>query len=119
MKKSNIKSYDDIRAEIIRLEVVLDQQQNELKSSFRSVYNRSHPLTIAAQFVTGSFKDVKNDRWVRMFNLVMYAYNEYTDVKSKGVDNPFMEMVMRLFNTISNGNESDNNSETISNDENI
>lgn len=93
-----IKKFDDIRYEIARLDEKIALQEKTLKQKFHALFLQSHPLTIAAQVLTGSFKDVKNDRWVRVFNLVMYAYKQFTDTKSEGSDNPVVDTLLKVIN---------------------
>ena len=76
-----IKKFDDIRYEIARLDEKMQLQEKSIKQKFHGLFIQTHPLTIAAQVLTGSFKDVKNDRWVRVFNLVMYAYQQFAETK--------------------------------------
>ena len=105
MKKIDIRSYNDIKMEIIRLEIIMEQQQADIKVSMKRAYERSHPLTITAQLLTGSFKDVKNDNWVKIFNLIMYAYKKYVDAKERGVDNPIIDTIVNIFGSVHNANE--------------
>jgi hypothetical protein len=91
-----IKKFDDIRYEIARLDEKMQLQEKSIKQKFHGLFIQTHPLTIAAQVLTGSFKDVKNDRWVRVFNLVMYAYNQFNETKSKGSDNPIVDTILKV-----------------------
>jgi hypothetical protein len=91
-----IKKFDDIRYEIARLDEKMQLQEKSIKQKFHGLFIQTHPLTIAAQVLTGSFKDVKNDRWVRVFNLVMYAYKQFAETKSEGSDNPIVDTILKV-----------------------
>ncbi len=91
-----IKKFDDIRYEIARLDEKMQLQEKSIKQKFHGLFIQTHPLTIAAQVLTGSFKDVKNDRWVRVFNLVMYAYQQFAETKSEGSDNPIVDTILKV-----------------------
>lgn len=106
-----IKKFDDIRFELVRLEAKLDQQEKSIKQKFHDLFIQTHPLTIAAQVLTGSFKDIKNDRWVRVFNLVMYAYKQFTETKSEGSDNPIVDTILKVIDIDSIIKEDESDSE--------
>jgi len=91
-----IKKFDDIRYEIARLDEKMQLQEKSIKQKFHGLFIQTHPLTIAAQVLTGSFKDVKNDRWVLVFNLVMYAYKQFAETKSEGSDNPIVDTILKV-----------------------
>ncbi len=91
-----INKFEDIRFELFRLEAKIEQQEKSIQQKFHELFEQTHPLTIAAQVLTGSFKDVKNDRWVRVFNLVMYAYKQFAETKSEGSDNPIVDTILKV-----------------------
>jgi hypothetical protein len=108
MKNTNIKSYNDIKMEIVRLDLMLEQQQADIKNSMKKVFESTNPLNFTAQLLTGSFKDIKNNNWIKFFNLILFAYKKYVDTKEKGVDNPLIETIFSLFNGWNNEKENNN-----------